>query len=222
MNIVIIPGFTGYPEEKTFEELGKILENQGHNVIKLKWPYFPEDLSKYSLTATYEYAKQILAELDMSETILLGFSMGGILGTYLAVEFKPKKLGLIVTPYQAGSEDDLQGKYKDWKEIGFRELTSSRYGKLRFPFSFIEDARKYNALEVIKNVQCPKLFVVGEKDEKVPNKVTRKLFEKAKEPKKWVLVKGMEHKYQYQPEILPIVNKILIEFVNENCGTITQ
>jgi len=222
MNILIIPGFTGYPEEKTFEELTKLFENQGHTVVKLKWPYFPEDLSKYSLTTTYNHAKEVLSKLDMHQTVLLGFSMGGILATYLAVEYKPKKLGLLVMPYQAGSEDDLQGEYKDWKEIGVSELTSSRYGKLRFPFSFIEDARKYNALEVIEKVRCPILFIVGEKDDKVPNTVTRKLYEKANERKKWIFVKGMEHKYQYQPEILPIVNKILIEFVNENGGTIAQ
>jgi hypothetical protein len=35
MNIVIIPGFTGYPEEKTFVDLEKHLHMSGHTVIKI-------------------------------------------------------------------------------------------------------------------------------------------------------------------------------------------
>jgi len=113
MNILIIPGFTGYPEEKTFEELTKQLINDGHNVIKIAWPYFPDKLGKYSFTETLSHTRSMLKTLNLNETIILGFSMGGIIACYLAKEFKPKKLGLIVTPYQAGSEDDLEGKYKN-------------------------------------------------------------------------------------------------------------
>lgn len=214
MNIVIIPGFTGYPEEKTFEDLENTLKKMGHIVHKIKWPYFPEDIGKYSFTETVLYCHGILKEIDMTETIILGFSMGGIIATYLAKEFKPKKLGLIVTPYQAGSEDDLAGKYKSWKELGYRDLTSSRFGDLRIPFSFIEDARKYNALDTIPEIHCPVLFIVGEKDNKVPNNVTKKLFDKANEPKQWLKIEGMEHKYQYQPEILKKVNESIIDFIS--------
>lgn len=214
MNIVIIPGFTGYPEEKTFEDLEKQLTIKGHSVIKLAWPYFPDNLSKYSFTETINHAHKVVRTLDINDTVILGFSMGGIIACYLAEEFKPKKLGLIVTPYQAGSEDDLAGKYKEWKETGYRDLKSSRFGNLRIPFSFIEDARKYNALEIIDKISCPIVFIVGEKDEKVPNNVTQKLFNEANEPKEWYVIKGMEHKYQYQPEMLDKVNKVILKFID--------
>lgn len=213
MNIVIIPGFTGYPEEKTFEMLEKQLTEKGHNVIKIGWPSFPNDLSKYGFTNTITHIKKTVNPLNNKQTVLLGFSMGGIIACEIARTFKPYKLGLIVTPYQAGSEDDLQGKYKSWKELGYRDLTSSRFGNLRVPFSFIEDARKYNALDLIYKINCPVLFIVGEKDDKVPNSATKKIFEKANEPKQWIQIKDMEHKYQYQPEILSQVNQKLIEFI---------
>lgn len=213
MNIVIIPGFTGYPEEKTFENLEIELTQRGHTVIKIAWPNFPDNLEEYNFTNTIAHIRKTLDKLDPEETIILGFSLGGVIACHLASTFGPKKLGLIVSPYQAGSEDDLQGKYKSWKEIGYRDLTSSRYGSLRIPFSFIEDARRYNALETISDIHCPILFVVGEKDDKVPNNVTKKLFDKANEPKEWILIKDMEHKYQYQPEILKTVNENIIKFV---------
>lgn len=213
MNIIIIPGLIGYPEEKTFEDLTVLLEQQRHTVMKIAWPHFPTDLSKYNFTSTLDYAREVSKKLDMKETVILGFSMGGVIATQLASEFHPKKLGLMVTPYQAGSEDDLEGKYKDWKESGYRDITSSRFGELRIPFTFIEDARKYNALETITNVNCPVLFVVGKNDDKVPNHVTRKLYDKAKEPKQWIEFPDMEHKYQYQPEMLEKVNKVLVDYI---------
>ena len=213
MNIVIIPGFTGYPEEKTFENLELRLSNLGHNVIKIAWPNFPDNLEEYNFTATIEFTKTILSKLDLSDTILFGFSMGGIIATILAKEFTPKKLCLIVSPYQAGSKDDLNGKYKSWMELGYRDVTSSRFGKVRIPFSFIKDAMRYNALNSIADVHAPVLFIVIEKDDRVPNEVTKKIFNKANEPKKWVAIKGTAHKYQYQENVLELVNDELINFV---------
>ncbi len=215
MNIVIIPGFLGYPEEKTFEELELQLTRLGHKVIKIAWPNFPNNLENYCFTQTIEYSSKILNHLVMQDTIILGFSMGGVIACHLANIFSPKKLGFVVSPYQAGSEDDLEGEYKSWKELGYRDITSSRFGDLKIPFSFIEDARKYNGLTIVPNIKCPILFIVGQRDEKVPVSVTRKLYEKANDPKVWHEIPDMEHKYQYQSEILPKVNKIVIEFVEE-------
>lgn len=170
MNIIIIPGFTGYPEEKTFEDLGEALTAKGHNVIKIAWPNLPDNLDKYNFTETINHASKVIEGLDGKENlVILGFSMGGVIATVLAKKFNPLKLGLTVSPYQAGSEDDLAGKYNEWKNTGKRELTSSRFGKLVIPFSFIEDAQKYNALEVIPYIICPKMFIAGEEDTKVPS-----------------------------------------------------
>lgn len=214
MNIIIIPGFTGYPEEKTFENLGKALTAKGHNVIKIAWPNLPDNLDKYNFTETINHTSKVIEGLEDKENlIILGLSMGGVIATVLAKKFNPLKLGLIVSPYQAGSEDDLAGKYNEWKNTGKRELTSSGFGKLVVPFSFIEDAQKYNALEIIPDIKCPKIFIAGEEDTKVPLNVSKKLFDKAVEPKEWHQIPSMEHKYQYQPEMLEKVNDLLMEFI---------
>jgi pimeloyl-ACP methyl ester carboxylesterase len=213
MNIVIIPGFTGYPEETTFKDLGETLTNKGHNVIKVEWPNFPEELDNYNFTNTINHVLSIAEEIEKDDLIIFGFSMGGIIATVAAAKLKPMKLGLIVSPYQAGTEDDLAGKYKEWKETGYMELTSSKYGKLKIPFSFIEDAQKYNALKIIPDVKCPKLFIAGDADTKVPFGISKKLFEAAKEPKSWHQIPNMEHKYQYKPTILKKVNEIIMDFI---------
>lgn len=202
MNIVIIPGFLGHPEEVTFKELRETLQSKNHTVTIIAWPHLPDNLELYGFSETIAHARKVIDELPKKELVILGFSMGGIIATLLASERKPKKLGLIVAPYQAGSEDDLAGKYKDWQETGYRDVTSSRYGKLRVPFAFIQDAQKYNALNYMQDTNCPVLFVVGEEDDKVPLATTKKLFEKTNGPKQWRQLKAMDHKYQYQPSIL--------------------
>jgi esterase/lipase len=139
----------------------------------------------------------------------------GIIACHLGIEYKPKKLGLIVTPYQGSSTEDLEGKFQAWKEAGFGDIISSRFGELRIPFSFIQDSQKYNALEVINQLNCPILFVVGHKDTKVPNSVTGKLYDKVNEPKQWDQIGGMEHKYQPQLEMLGKVNELILSLVSK-------
>ncbi len=216
--IFLIPGFGEYPETLTFKDLKVELENKGYNVVIIAWPYFPEDLAKYSPTETLNVARTLIKSAqDRGEKVILhGNSLGGVLAILLAKEFNPSKLSLTVTPFQAGTDDDLQGKYKNWKEIGSREFTSSKYGTLNIPFSFIEDARKYNALDYIQDVHCPVLFIAGDSDHTVPYTTSKKIFEAANEPKEWHLIEGMEHRFQYQPEKLILVNEIIQNFYNHD------
>ncbi len=214
MQVIIIPGFGDHPGGSTFTDLREILISRGHMVNTITWPYFPNELDKYSLTATINYAQKVLRTIKNKELVILGFSMGGIIATFLAANIDPKGLGLIVSPYQAGTGDDLEGKYKAWKEDGYREIVSSKFGKLQIPFSFIEDANKYNSLDIIHKIKSEKLFVVGENDTKVPLMATRKLFDKANQPKKWCQIPEMEHLYQHQPEKLKKVNEIISNFVD--------
>lgn len=213
MNIIIIPGFMGHPDEITFADLTQQLTTSGHTVTKIAWPHFPENLDNYSFSETITHARHVITKLSSHDLIILGFSMGGIIATVLAAEFTPRKLGLIVSPYQAGTKDDLAGKYSDWQKRGYRLVVSSKFGELKVPFSFIDDAQQYNALDVIGDVRCPVLCVVGEQDTKVSPAVTRQLFAKANQPKQWIAIPGMEHKYQYQPEMLARVNKVITEFI---------
>ena len=76
MNIIIIPGFTGYPEETTFQALDKNLQDSGHEVIKMAWPNIPDNLEKYSVSETLISARKILKDVNTADTIALGFSMG--------------------------------------------------------------------------------------------------------------------------------------------------
>jgi len=214
MNVVIIPGFLGHPDEVAFRDLRNLLEANGHQVTEVAWPHFADDLDKYSFSETLTHARTVIAALPKDDLGLLGFSMGGIIATVLAAEFQPAKLGLIVSPYRVGTDDDLAGKYKSWQTTGYRDVISSVHGDLRIPFSFVEDAENYDARDYIASVRCPKLFIAGELDDKTLPATAKQLFEKANEPKEWHLIPGMQHRYQYQsPAMLAKVNEIIVSFV---------
>jgi len=113
MKVIIIPGFTSYPENGTYKDLLIKLKSQGHEAFVLPWPYFfPDQLDKYCLTATLQSAREALGKIN-EPFVILGYSMGGIIATQLAAEFPPSKFGLIVSPYAAGKEDDLAGKLNE-------------------------------------------------------------------------------------------------------------
>jgi esterase/lipase len=214
MHVVIIPGLLGHPNEVAFKDLSAVLRQKRHRVTIIAWPHFPTDLTKYAFSETIKAARELLEKLPADDVVLFGVSMGGIIATYLASEFQVKKLILVVAPYQAGTKDDLEGKYKEWQENGARMVKSSVYGELSLPFSFIEDARTYNALDVIGNVQSQLLVIAGEQDEKVSWSATKMIYDAANEPKEWHLIGGMQHRYQYQsPEMLAKVNAMIVGFI---------
>jgi fermentation-respiration switch protein FrsA (DUF1100 family) len=49
----------------------------------------------------------------------------------------------------------------------------------------------------------PILFIVAGNDGLVLNELTRELYDRAGEPRKWVVLPGLEHDETYAPEHLP-------------------
>ncbi len=82
------------------------------------------------------------------------------------------------------------------KEIGGLIIESSFSNaadmcRIIYPFipTFLLQSRMDNVGK-IKNVKAPKLFFHSQSDEIVPMELGRKVFDKAKEPKRWVSLKG--------------------------------
>jgi fermentation-respiration switch protein FrsA (DUF1100 family) len=52
---------------------------------------------------------------------------------------------------------------------------------------------RYPALEQIGRVEAPVLVVAGERDRIVPAALSRRLYEAARGPKRWVALPGLDH-----------------------------
>jgi len=108
-------------------------------------------------------------EISTDEIIIVGRSLGGSIAAWLAQGRMPK--GLI-----------LESTFTSIKDIG-AELYP--YLPVRLVLRF-----NYNTLDYIENVNCPVLIVHSRNDEMISIEHGRKLFKAAKEPKKFLEIKG--------------------------------
>lgn len=216
--LVIIPGFRGSSTEVQFVEIANRLRPAGIETLTVDWPGWKADLSKYSMSATLDIVRQKISELQNGgyEIVLTGESLGGVVATIAASEFKLAGLILLVTPSRFLSGDDMEARLSIWKEQGYVEFVSKSSGTVsRIPYSFAEDALKHDATNYIGKVTAPVSYIVSTADKSVPNESTRKLYESTTTPKEWIVFDGMDHTYRTQPEFLEKVVAKVVELTSK-------
>ena len=116
------------------------------------------------------------AELDPSRIILFGRSLGTALATAVAVEHSC--LGVILES-AFSSTDDVMRMY-------FRFLPPLPPGTV-----------KYDTVSLIGKVTAPKLIIHGEYDEIIPLWMGQRVYEAARDPKEFYLIRGAAHNDTY-------------------------
>lgn len=119
-----------------------------------------------------EAARQWLATRSRSKMIYLGESLGCGVAVDLAARSPPSAM-------------ILQSAYPSLVEVARRA-----YPFLPVRLLMID---RYECEEKIGRVQCPVLFIHGERDSLIAPDLGRALFERASEPKEWYEVPGAEH-----------------------------
>ncbi len=113
--------------------------------------------------------------LDAGKVGLLGSSFGG--STSLVKAARDRRIrcvSLWATPYLLEKNDD-----RSLSEIEFKD-------------ALFEDFARYDLLVEAKGVSCA-LVIHGEADEVVPSREGKAIYEQAKRPKKFELIKGADH-----------------------------
>jgi pimeloyl-ACP methyl ester carboxylesterase len=64
-----------------------------------------------------------------------------------------------------------------------------------------------NPVNLISSVKAPAMIVVGTEDEVTPPDLCKVLYNKAHEPKKWVLVEGADH--GFSEHRIPLIRAVL-------------
>ena len=202
-----IHGYTGSPEEvqplvdylkvrTDWEMVNPTLPGHGED-LDLEGHYYQEWI------ATAELA--LLNMLERNDTIvIIGFSMGGMIASYLAAKYKITRLVLLSA---AGKYVSLPQMYKDivemavdaWKGMLDSNDLFKRYQKK------MRDTYWFSTLEFMKCVQftkpflaevtCPVLIIQGELDGMVPRSAAEFLDEEldSAEEKEVVFLKQSKH-----------------------------
>lgn len=216
--VVIFPGFTGYKEETHLLDLSRELRGNGIASIRFDYRGFGE--SEGILENDYLFSnflddgraihKYIKSHGIFTDIYYAGFSMGGQVAAVLASELDIGALCLVSTP-DTIRNTDLGEIWGDTRKP-FKKI-SSKFGKIEIPFAFYEDNAKCDVVDYISDINCPLLVVAGNEDTNVPSTLSKNIFDRAKEPKKYVEVENMDHFYKNDADILKIINSKITTFL---------
>lgn len=215
MKLIVVPGFLGFAEETHHIDLierAKLIGIEG-SVVESE-ELSNRHIDKYRLSKHIETVNQLLDKQGDEDVALVGVSLGGVVASVACHGRKNiVKLACIVSPYRFATGDDMESRLDEWKFRGSYLFRSSRYGDVDVPYEFVSDAQQFDARNFMSEVKCPKLFLAGSRDIRVPSELTSLLAAAASQPKIYRLIDGMPHDYKNQPVFTKLVNDFILEFL---------
>jgi len=196
--IILVHGFGVTKEEYgLFDVLASKLIKNGFCTYRFDFSGRGEsegDYSKTSLTKLksdfeeiYNYVKSQHKEIS-----IIAQSFGTCVYLILNPEVKTAILmGSMANPKNYFNNVD-KWDVLNKKDISVRTKKTSGE-KILIDKQFWPDLEKYDLLELIKKVNCPLLFIHGEKDTSIPLELIQPLFDNANLPKKKIIIKGAPH-----------------------------
>lgn len=205
-------------------ELDKELSKLGYQVVRVNpkgtWE-LNADISQYSVSQTIHQVDEIIANNPNKQVIIIGHSLGGHITLIVAAKHPSISAAVsIMGPSCFVFPNNYQKRVVEWKKKGLKPSTRSlpknslQTRKFKLPYSFVEDAIKYDTIKIIKNITKPVLFIVSQTDTHFRPSHIQKQYNLANQPKKFV-VKDVGHNYRLNPAEIKIINQEIITFLNE-------
>lgn len=221
---------SGYLDSKDYKHLAGLAEmlcEEGYVVVRFDATGIWEsdgDISDYSTTQYLEdignVIDHMLEENHYNHILLGGHSRGGMVSIIHAA--KDKRISLVLGIMPATKNIMTAEKRAQWKSDGFRiserdlpEKPDENIG-FKVPFSHVEDREKYDTVESVKMINVPIIMIAGELDDVVLPKDVEDIFDNANEPKKFILIPGIDHDYRHNDSEIDFVNgKIIHELIQK-------
>ncbi len=170
--ILLLHGNAGNISHRT--DLLSLLHNQRCNVLIIDYRGYGRSQGKPTEDGTYEDAlaawRYLVDDRGISpESIIIhGRSLGGAIATWLATQVQPA--GLIV-----------ESSFTSAPDMGASVLPIFPRFLIRF---------RYNSIDRIAKVDCPVMVLHSQDDDLVPYEHGRRLFQAAREPKRFIELQG--------------------------------
>lgn len=172
--VLVFAGNAG--DRSTRAPIASALNQMGCSVLLFDYRGYggnPGRPSEEGLAADARAAQAWLAaQPGVSTIVYFGESLGAAVAVGLAVDRPPHAL-ILRSPFT--SLPDVGAVHYPWLPV--RRLLMDRYP----------------SLERISSVRVPLLVIAGDRDDVVPEPMSRRLYEAANEPKRYVLVPGAGH-----------------------------
>jgi pimeloyl-ACP methyl ester carboxylesterase len=223
--ILFVHGFKGFKDWGAFPDLNEELARAGFAVVAFNLSLngvgagmtefdepelfrretFSQDLADIGSVIEAIKNKEIQSEkavLDTDRIGILGHSRGGHTAVVAAAEYS--EIQCLVTwsavaDYNKRWSDEM---IKDWKSKGYTEIKNSRTGQV-LPIDKIvyddavENADRVIAINRVKELYIPSMFIAGKSDETVPYSESEKLFRASPASDKEIrLIENAGHTFQ--------------------------
>jgi len=205
----------GYPGDTKNMDLAEELALNGVVTLIFYYQGAWGSSGKYSLTKLKTGAKDAVAYLktlpyvDLERVGLVSHSMGALpLSKTMSLD-PTIKTGVLMSPASDTSEmaakDRIDDTAKRLAAMAEEKLTGATAETLLKDLK--EVSRSTNPVELVKKIKAPIMVVVGSKDTITPPEACRRVYEAAREPKKWVVIEGADH--GYSEHRIPLIKAVL-------------
>lgn len=190
--VITIHGF-GKKTKDEMSPLAVYLEKEGFEVWTFSY-YDPEDLDDVDFRSWIVRCEvKIRKAIDENRKIhLLGFSMGGVIASYLASVYPVCDLLLAAPAFYPIDFSKIE------KAARNKVMSSGQGGTMSSMQvrTFLNIVSRYRS--AVYQVKCPILILHGGADEVIPPKSSRRIFTAIPNPKKYlVFLEGAKHRFLY-------------------------
>lgn len=223
---ILCPGYLDTKDYDHLKILAEDLTREGYTAVRFDpigtWES-DGDISDYTTTQYLEDIKNVLEYMlkkNKYEHILIGgHSRGGKVSIIYAAK-DPRismVLGIMPSSVMNKKDDRLVCAKMLGFSISWRDLPKNKNRKIekkrefRVPYSHFQDSLKYNVLKILKRVRVPLILIAGELDKLIPLEEVREIFDKANEPKTFVIIPGIGHNYRHNTSEIRLVNDEIIK-----------
>lgn len=199
--VVLCSHFTGNKDIGHLHRMAIALADAGLRTLRFDYTDCLGDSEGACETKTVTHQVQdtlaALGRLDeecAEQLGLWGHSLGGL--TAIATACEAEDLGAIsavAAPAKLEWETLFKSKAEEWKEQGYVTFDTWQQGQIHIDYGFYEDLKRYDATQIVQNVDAPIQVVVPEDDELVDPKNSEGIYEAAGEPKRFDVIEDADH-----------------------------
>jgi pimeloyl-ACP methyl ester carboxylesterase len=223
---ILCPGYLDSKDYDHIAMLEEVLSDHGYTTVRFDPTGTGESEGSIGDYLTSQYLEDIrsvieymLKESNFKKVLLCGHSRGGMVSILYAA--RDLRISTVVAIMPSSPKTMTGKRYRDWKTTGFnlstRDIPSStKKREYRVPYGHVIDRQKFDVFKDVKDVHVPIVLVAGEFDKIVYPEDVKEIYDRANEPKKYILMKGIGHGYRRNPEEVKGINEKIIEAILEN------
>lgn len=210
--IITIHGF-GKNVSHEFDQFKKYMDPKKYEIIQFNMydPFNPKD---DNYTKWIKKAEQVINKYKGKEIIILGFSMGGVIASYLASIYKVKKLILVAPAFQYLDLSKVTNHGINMVKNLTKKTKEETIPSQSQTKAFQTVVSKYK--ESIAQVDCPVFILHGTKDEIIPIESSRSAYKKINAPKRLIFIEGGKHRMMYDGKMEKCVFTLIEQFILGN------